>query len=109
MGLRKLSDKKATIFRFYCRKRELKSSVKTVRRALSVKTSDPNNSFETPYKTDSLRKLFQIQSQTLFSNTRNSFGEKMTVAFAVIFMAVIDKQLQTSYKPTETISLEKIH
>ena len=33
----------------------------------------------------------------------------MTVAFAVIFMADIDKQLQTSYKPTETISLGKIH
>ena len=33
----------------------------------------------------------------------------MTVAFAVIFMAVIDKQLQTGYKPAETISLEKIH
>ena len=33
----------------------------------------------------------------------------MTVAFAVIFMAVIEKQLQTGYKPAETISLEKIH
>ena len=51
----------------------------------------------------------QIQPQKLFSNTRNSFGKKMTVAFAVIFMAPIEKQQQTSYKPTETISLEKIH
>ena len=33
---------------------------------------------------------------------------KMTVAFAVIFMALIEKKLQNSYKPTETISLEMI-
>jgi len=38
-------------------------------------------------------KLFQIQSQKLFLNIGNSFWKKMTVAFAVIFMALIEKQL----------------
>ena len=62
-------------------------------------TSDPNNIFGRPYEADSQRKLFEIQRQTLFTNTRITMGTKMAVAFAVIFMAHIEKQLLTGYKP----------
>ena len=62
-------------------------------------TSDPNNIFGRPYEADSQRKLFEIQRQTLFTNTRIAMGTKMAVAFAVIFMAHIEKQLLTGYKP----------
>ena len=58
-------------------------------------TSDPNNIFGKPYEADSQRKLFEIQRQTLAI----AMGTKMAVAFAVIFMAHIEKQLLTSYKP----------
>ena len=57
-------------------------------------TSDPNNIFGRPYEADSQRKLFEIQRQTLAI----AMGTKMTVAFAVIFMAHIEKQLLTSCK-----------
>ena len=62
-------------------------------------TSDPNNIFGRPYEADSQRKLFEIQRQILFTNTRIAMGTKMAVAFAVIFMAHIEKQLLTGYKP----------
>ena len=62
-------------------------------------TSNPNNIFGRPYEVDSQRKLFEIQRQTLFTNTRIAMGTKMAVAFAVIFMAHIEKQLLTGYKP----------
>ena len=39
-------------------------------------TSDPNNIFGRPYEADSQRKLFEIRRQTLFTNTRNSYGNK---------------------------------
>ena len=61
-------------------------------------TSDPNNIFGRPYEADSQRKLFEIQRQTLFTNTRIAMGTKMAVAFAVIFMTHIEKQLLTSCK-----------
>ena len=70
-------------------------------------TSDPNNIFGRPYEADSQRKLFEIQRQTLFTNTRNSYGNKMAVAFAVIFMAHIEKQLLTSYKPHKLFLCER--
>ena len=61
-------------------------------------TSNPNNIFGRPYEADSQRKLFEIQRQTLFTNTRIAMGTKMAVAFAVIFMTHIEKQLLTSCK-----------
>ena len=57
-------------------------------------TSDPNNIFGRPYEADSERKLFEIQRQTLAI----ALGTKMTVAFAVIFMTHIEKQILTSCK-----------
>ena len=57
-------------------------------------TSDPNNIFGRPYEADSERKLFEIQRQTLAIALRT----KMTVAFAVIFMTHIEKQILTSCK-----------
>ena len=55
-------------------------------------TSDPDNIFGRPYEADSQRKLFEIQRQTLAI----AMGTKTAVAFAVIFMAHIEKQLLTS-------------
>ena len=57
-------------------------------------TSDPNNIFGRPYEADSERKLFEIQRQTLAI----ALGTKMTVAFVVIFMTHIEKQILTSCK-----------
>ena len=39
-------------------------------------TSDPNKFFGRPDEVDSQRKLFEIQRQTFFTNTRNSYGNK---------------------------------
>ena len=66
-------------------------------------TSDPNNIFGRPYEADSQRKLFEIQRQTLAI----AMGTKMAVAFAVIFMAHIEKQLLTSYKPHKSFLCER--
>ena len=65
--------------------------------------SDPNNIFGRPYEADSQRKLFEIQRQTLAI----AMGTKMAVAFAVIFMAHIEKQLLTSYKPHKSFLCER--
>ena len=52
---------------------------------------------------------FKFNDKHYLQTLAIAMATKMAVAFAVIFMALIEKQLQTSYKPTETISLEKIH
>lgn len=39
------------------------------------------NMFGRPYKTDSSRKLFQIQWQTLSTNTPNSYGKKNSILY----------------------------
>ena len=71
-------------------------------------TSDPNNIFGRPYEADSQRKLFEIQRQTLFIQTLAiAMGTKMAVAFAVIFMAHIEKQLLTSYEPHKSFLCER--
>ena len=44
-------------------------------------TSNPNNIFGRPYEVVSQRKLFEIQRLTLFTNTRNSYGNKNDGSF----------------------------